>query len=87
MWRVICIPLNKYFFPLLYLLLTFCFDGCCVDREVGVSGHVSRPDDVLAEAPCHPCQTGGLQVKRLSGLYSKLGAATVPKGKAMRALK
>lgn len=52
-----------------------------------MSGHVSRPDDVLAEATGQPRQTGGLQVKRLPGLYSKLGAAAVAKGKAMRALK
>lgn len=67
-------------------VLTFCLDGCCVDREVGVPGQVSRPDDVLAEAACHPRQAGGLQVESLSCLHRKLGAAAVPQGQPVGAL-
>lgn len=61
-------------------LLTFCLDGYCVDREVGVPGQISWPDDVLAEAASHPRQPVGLQVKSLSRLHCKLGAATVSQG-------
>lgn len=66
--------------------LTFCLDGCCVDREVGVPGQISRPDDVLAEAACHPRQGGSLQVESLSRLHCELGAAAVPQGQAVGAL-
>lgn len=66
--------------------LTFCLDGCCVDREVGVPGQISRPDDVLAEAACHPRQAGSLQVESLSRLHRELGAAAVPQGQAVGAL-
>lgn len=41
-------------------VVTFCLDGGCVDREVGVPGQVPRPDDVLAEAACHPRKARGL---------------------------
>lgn len=47
---------------------------------------ISRPDDVLAEAAGHPCQPGGLQVKSLSRLHRKLGAAAVPQGQTVSAL-
>lgn len=67
-------------------VLTLCLDGCCVDREVGVPGQESRPDDVLADATSHPRQAGGLQVESLSRLHGKLGAATVPQGQAVGAL-
>lgn len=67
-------------------VLTFCLDGCCVDREVGVPGQISWPDDVLAEAAGHPCQPSGLQVKSLSCLHCELGAAAVPQGQAVGAL-
>ena len=49
-------------------------------------GQVSRPDDVLAEAACHPRQAGGLQVESLSCLHRKLGAAAVPQGQPVGAL-
>lgn len=49
-------------------------------------GQIPRSDDVLAEAARHPCQAGGLQIKRLSGLYCKLGAAAVPQGQTVGAL-
>lgn len=65
---------------------TLCFDGCCVDGEVGVPGQVPRSDDVLAEAACQPRRAGGLQEKRLPGLDGKLGAAAVPQRKAVRTL-
>lgn len=48
-------------------------------------GQISRPDDVMAEATCHPRQAGGLQVESLSGLYSKLGAAAVSQGQTVGA--
>ncbi len=67
-------------------VLTFCLDSCCVDREVGVPGQISRPDDVLAEATRHPRQAGSLQVESLSRLHCKLGAAAVPQGQPVRAL-
>lgn len=69
-----------------FWLLTFGLDGCCVDREVGVPGQVSWPDDVLAEAAGQPRQAGGLQVKRLSRLHCKLGTAAVPERQAVWAL-
>lgn len=50
-------------------------------------GKIPRPDDVLAEAAGHPRQAGGLQVESLSRLHSELGAAAVPQGQAMGALK
>lgn len=48
-------------------------------------GQISRPDDVMADATCHPRQASGLQVKSLSGLYCKLGAAAVPQGQTVGA--
>lgn len=66
--------------------LTFCLDGCCVDREVGVPGQILWPDDVLAEAACYPCQASSLQVESLSRLHGELGAATVPQGQTVGAL-
>lgn len=49
-------------------------------------GQISRPDDVLAEAACHPRQAGSLQVESLSRLHRELGAAAVPQGQAVGAL-
>lgn len=49
-------------------------------------GQVSRSDDVLAEATCHPRQAGGLQIESLSRLHCELGAAAVPQGQAVGAL-
>lgn len=48
-------------------------------------GQIPRPDDVLADATCHPRQAGGLQVKSLASLYCKLGAAAVPQREAVGA--
>lgn len=47
---------------------------------------ISGPDDVLAEAACHPRQAGSLKVERLSCLHCKFRAAAVPQGQAMGAL-
>lgn len=60
--------------------LTFCLDGCRVDREVRVPGQIPWPDDVMADAASQPRQPGGLQVKSLSCLHCKLGAAAVAQG-------
>lgn len=49
-------------------------------------GQISWPDDVLTEAASHLRQPGGLQVKSLSRLHCKLGAAAVPQGQTMGAL-
>lgn len=51
-----------------------------------MSGQISGPDDVLAEAAGHPGQRGGLQIERLPGLHCKLGAAAVAHGEAVGAL-
>lgn len=68
-------------------LLTFCLDAGRVDSEVGVPGQKSRPDDVLAEAASQPRQPCGLQVKRLPRLHGELGAAAVPQGQPVGALR
>lgn len=50
-------------------------------------GKIPRSNDVLAEAAGHPRQAGRLQVESLSRLHCELGAAAVPQGQAVGALK
>ena len=49
-------------------------------------GQKPRPDDVMADAPCHLRQAGGLQVESLSRLHCTFGAAAVAHGDAVGAL-
>lgn len=66
--------------------LTLCFDGCRIDRCVGVTGQKAGLEQILADAPCCPSQLSGLQVERLSGLHCKLWTPAMSHWGTMRTL-